>query len=87
MKFEFNSLNDMKEFAKRLSNDLSINGYENKSKMVNEFSSNSYTTSSEYLGELRLVLKDLRKQNVLLNDNLKLEVDAAIEAINKAFGN
>lgn len=85
--FEFNSLNDVKEFAKYLSKELENFGYKDKSKMVYEFSYNSYTTSSEYLGEFRILLEDLKKQNVLDDDNIKIEVDAAIRAINKAFGN
>lgn len=76
----------MKEFAKYLSKELENFGHKDKSKMVNEFSYNSYTTSSEYLGEFRILLEDLKKQNVLDDDNIKLEVDAAIRAINKAFG-
>lgn len=86
MDFEFNNLNDMKEFAKYLSKKLESFGYKDKSKMVNEFSYNSYTTSSEYLGEFRILLEDLKKQNVLKDENIKLGVDSAIKAINKAFG-
>jgi len=87
LKFEFNDLNDMKEFAKHLSKELENFGYKDKSEMVNGFSYNSYTTSSEYLGEFRVLLEDLKKQKILEGENIKLEVDAAIKAINKAFGN
>ena len=86
MNFEFNSLDDMKGFAKYLSKELKNFGYKDKSKMVNEFSYNSYTTSSEYLGEFRILLEDLKKQNVLDEDNIKLGMEAAIKAINRAFG-
>jgi hypothetical protein len=51
------------------------------------FSYNSYTTSSEYLGEFRILLEDLIRENILSEDKIKIEVNAAIEAINKAFGN
>ena len=76
----------MKEFATYLSRELEEMGYKDKSKMVNEFSYNSYTTSSEYLGEFRILLEDLKKENIF-NNKVKTEVDFAIKVINKAFGN
>lgn len=85
MNFKFNNLNDMKEFAKYLSKELENFGDKDNSKMVNQFSYNSYTTSSEYLGEFRILLEDLKKQKVLEDENIRLQVDAAIKAINKAF--
>lgn len=87
MNFKFNHLNDMKEFAKYLSRELERLGYKDKSRIVSEFSYNSFTTSSEYLGEFRFLLEDLIKQNILSDDNIKLQIDNAIRAINKAFGN
>jgi len=86
LKFKFNHLDDMKEFATYLSRELEEMGYKDKSKMVNEFSYNSYTTSSEYLGEFRILLEDLKKENIF-NNKVKTEVDFAIKVINKAFGN
>lgn len=87
MRLQFNQLSDMKEFAEYLSNELVRLGYNDKSKMVSGFSYNSYTTSSEYLGEFRILLEDLIRQNILSEDKIKIEVNAAIKAINKAFGN
>ena len=86
MSLQFNQLSDMKEFAKYLSGELIKLGYNDRAKMVDEFSYNSYTTSSEYLGEFRLLLEDLIKENILTEDKIKLEIAIAVKAINKAFG-
>lgn len=86
MSLQFNKLNDMKEFAKYLSGELIKFGYNDRAKMVDEFSYNSYTTSSEYLGEFRILLEDLIKENILTEDKIKSEVAIAVKAINKAFG-
>lgn len=85
MSFKFSNLNDMKEFAKYLSNELDKLGYKDEAKRINEFSYNSYTTSSEYLGEFRFLLEELKKYDILKNANMLLEADRAIKAINKAF--
>jgi hypothetical protein len=55
----------MKEFAKYLSGELIKLGFNERAKMIDEFSYNSYTTSSEYLGEFRILLEGLIKENIL----------------------
>jgi hypothetical protein len=86
MNIQFNSLNDMKKFAEYLSEILMQLGYNDKVMLVKEFSYNSFTTSSEYLGELRIILNELNRSNILTDDRVKFEVETAIQAINKAFG-
>lgn len=85
MSLQFNQLDDMKKFAKYLSGELTRLGYNDRAKMVDEFSYNSYTTSSEYLGEFKILLEDLMKENILIDDKIKCEVVIAVKAINKAF--
>lgn len=86
MKWEFQSLREMKEFAKYLSEELKNHGLPELSKEVLEFKSNYYTTSSEYLGEFRIVLNEvLLKTNINLSNDLVGNINKAIESINKAF--
>jgi len=87
MNIQFNKLYDIKEFAKLLSSELIKLGYNDRAKMVDEFSYNSYTTSSEYLGEFRFLLEDLINENIFIENNMKLQVAIAIKTINKAFSN
>lgn len=88
MSWEFESLKEMKEFAKSLGEELEGCGLKELSKEVLEFKSNYYTTSSEYLGEFRIVLNE-----VLLDAKDKLSsewlqsIEKGVEAINKAFSN
>ena len=86
MSLQFNKLSDMKEFAKYLSGELIKLGFNDRAKIIDEFSYNSYTTSSEYLGEFRILLQDLIKENIFDEDKIKLELVIAVKAINKAFG-
>jgi pyoverdine/dityrosine biosynthesis protein Dit1 len=85
--FKFEDLNDIKKFAKYLSEELERLGYNDMARMISEFSYNSYTTSSEYLGEFRFLLNDLIKQDILKDNDIKIEVENAIRTINRAFGN
>jgi hypothetical protein len=88
MKWEFESLKEMKEFAKILGIELERCGLEELSREVLEFKTNYYTTSSEYLGEIRIVLK-----KVLLDakDELSSEwiesIEKGVQVINKVFSN
>ncbi len=88
MNWNFESLKEMKEFAKNLSEVLESCGLKGLSNEVLEFKSNYYTTSSEYLGEFRLVLN-----KVLIDGKDKLSyewlesIDKGIEAINKSLSN
>lgn len=85
MILQFDKLDDMKELAKYLAGVLIKLGYNDRAKIVYEFSYNSYTTSTEYLGEFKILLEDLIKENVFHEDKIKAEISVAVKAINKAF--
>jgi hypothetical protein len=53
----FDSLDDMKEFAKLLYEELMKISQVELAEEIKFFSYNTYTTSSEYLGELKFVLE------------------------------
>lgn len=83
---ELKALQDMKDFAQFISDYLLANNRENLALEVEKFSYNTYTTSSEYLGELRIVLKRiLLETDMILSEEVKEYIAKAIEAINKAF--
>jgi hypothetical protein len=87
MKWTFNDLQEMKQFALHLSNELNLHGEVNLANEVKYFSKNTYTTSSEYLGEFRIVLiRVLNLDNKILL-GLKDSIRDAIASIDKAFGN
>lgn len=85
MNFEFDDLDDMKKFASVLSNKLDELGFNEISKDTNQFSYNSYTTSTEYLGEFKLLLERIKKQNILNDEEIEFEIDKAIKIIERAF--
>jgi len=86
MNLPLNSLDDMKQFAKHLTGVLYRLGYSENAKTVEAFSYNSFTTSSEYLGELRIVLKELIQSDLPIEAEIIAEVKTAIQAIDRAFG-
>lgn len=88
MNWNFESLKEMKEFAKRLCEELEGCGLKELSREVLEFQSNYYTTSSEYLGEFRIVLNrvSLDAKDKLSNGWLQ-SIEKGVEAINKVFSN
>jgi hypothetical protein len=83
---QFNDIQDMKNFVEYLSSEMKSLG---KSIWVDElkfFLTNTYTTSSEYLGELRIVLNRLLIEiGGELLPELQNNIRLAIKAINKAF--
>ena len=85
---EFCGLQDMKQFAKLISTELEQNNRADLALETSGFSYNSYTTSSEYLGEFRLVLKKiLKEKDFTLDNKIRQSIYKAIAAIDKAFGN
>ena len=88
MNFKFESIQDMKEFAKSLSVELKSISQNDLSSEVLEFKSNFYVTSSEYFGEFRIVLKKVQEKcGSELSQEWVASVNSAIHAINKAFSN
>lgn len=85
---EFRDIQDLKKFANLVSSELAEKNIQDLSLEIGEFSYNSYTTSSEYLGEYRIILKKiLSKVEIDLNKETKEKMLKAIEVINKAFNN
>jgi hypothetical protein len=83
---EFNDLQDMKEFAQYISDELMEKNRNNLALEVGEFSYNSFTTSSEYLGEFRIILKKvLSKVDIILNKETIENISKAIKEIDRAF--
>jgi hypothetical protein len=82
---KFKTLDDMKELANLLSFELMKIDQIDLAEEIISFSYNTFTTSSEYLGELRFVLErilcEVNNPNFTQTDTIK---DAVIE-INKAF--
>jgi hypothetical protein len=87
MKWKFNDLQEVKQFALHLSYELNSRGEENLAKEVKYFSKNTYTTSSEYLGEFRIVLKSLLNLDNKILLGLEDSIRDAVASIDKAFGN
>ena len=88
MEWKFNELNDLKNFAKFLSSELSKQGEEGLASEISCFEYNAYTTSSEYLGEFKLALgKVLIKSPATGNEDVRNDIILAIKAIDKAWKN
>lgn len=85
MLWEFNSLQDLKDFSVFISDELANLGKDNLAAEVKEFSFNTYTTSSEYLGELRITLNKVLSEGNTLNQEIRVCITKAIQAINKAW--
>lgn len=77
---QFNSLDDMKRFANLLSDELIKIGQIELAEEIKFFSYNTYTTSSEYLGELMLVLERIVPE---INNPYFSQAEKIKEAINK----
>jgi hypothetical protein len=81
----FKTLDDMKELANLLSVELMKTDQIDLAEEIKSFSFNTYTTSSEYLGELRFVLE--RKLFEVNNPDFTQTgiIKEAVKEINRAF--
>ncbi len=80
----FEGPEDLRRFTKYLVEEMEKCGHNDIVSELNEWGETPFSTSSEYLGELKLILEKVRSINVLSRLN-KQNIDACIEAINKAF--
>lgn len=81
----FNNNDEIKEFALDLVEILGKIGEKSHAYELKAWSEEFFTTSSEFLGELKLILE--RISNVkLLDDITRKNVNECIRVINKAFG-
>jgi hypothetical protein len=87
IKCSFQDPKSFKDLASYLISELNKLDSSDYSNELNDWANTSYTTSSEYLGELRIILnKVLNDSNVILPIEVKSGIELAISAINKAFG-
>ncbi|MGB8451564.1 MAG: hypothetical protein WCD89_04460 [Anaerocolumna sp.] len=80
----FNNNDDIKEFALNLVKTLEKLGEKAHADDLKAWSGEFFTTSSEFLGELKLILERISNLK-LLDDITKKNVNECIRAINKAF--
>jgi len=86
LSWNFNDLNQMKQFATALSDHLRQLGEPDLADEVGKFDRNTFTTTTEYLGEFRIVLRQVLLLKTLLSpDKYRTGVVQAIDAIDKAF--
>lgn len=86
MEWKFENINEMKQFAGSLSKHLQLQGEDAIANEISYFERSSYTTSSEYLGEFRIILRKVLSSGILIPaDEFYQPVDHAIKAIDKAF--
>jgi hypothetical protein len=83
----FSNNDEIKYFVKELKQKLvSIGENEFLDELVN-WEDTFFTSSSEFLGELRTILEKIEAQNIpSLKGNTKKQIKSCIKAINKAFG-
>ena len=87
MNWCFTDLQSMKKFASYVSSKLNSIGENKWAEEIDFYSTNTFTTPTEYLGELKIALKQLlREKQSSLTGDLITDIELAIEAINKAFG-
>jgi len=78
--------NDLKIFARELSSVLLRIGEKELANELAKWDEDFFTTSSEFLGELNLILKKIVVVN-RLDERTKTNVEDCIRAIDAAFGN
>ena len=87
MDYKFNSLNEIEKFAANLRDYLTVLGNIKEAEIIHGFTYNIQTTSSEYLGELRIVLNNLAKSHTIKNKKYTMQIENLILQINEAFEN
>ena len=81
---EFNSYDDLRRFAKYVAEKMESLGNSSIEHDLRVWNETAFLPS-EFLGELRIILKRFESQKVI-DPELKQQVSDCIAAINKAFG-
>ena len=81
----FDNNDDLKHFSKVLSEKLLLIGELSLTRELKRWDEGCFTTSSEFLGEFKLILKRV-KQVDALDIATNRDVERCITTINKAFG-
>lgn len=83
----FKNNDEIKDFVKELKRKLESIGENEFFDELANWEDTFFTTSSEFLGELRIVLEKIEAQNIpSLKGNTQKQIRSCIKAINKAFG-
>ena len=83
---KFNDNSEIRKFALELIKILEKTGEKNYANELKAWSGEFFTTSSEFLGELKFILEKISKLEILDNDTKKA-IHECIKTIDKAFGN
>lgn len=84
--WQFDSLDEMKKCCGHMAEEFRSHGLDAWADAIYGFSYNAYTTPTEYLGELRIVFTELLSHKESLPFESIPDMEAAIQAINEAFG-
>lgn len=88
MEWRFEKLQDIKKFADHISSELMKQGKTELASEINQFCSTAFTTSSEFLGVFRMLMKKvLLQKEILFDKETENGILKSIETISKAFGN
>lgn len=79
------SNDDIKKFVKELIKKMENAGESDIARELNDWDNDFFTTSSEFLGELKLILERIEQLEVL-DSTTKKNVKDCIISINRAFG-
>lgn len=83
----FNNNDDIKNFVKELNQKLIAVGESNLSRELINWENTAFTTTSEFLGELKIILEQIKTKNIpSLKGKTQKNIDSCIKTINKAFG-
>lgn len=85
MRWEFNSLEDLTRFAEYLGSVLTDTGQNELADRVKGFEKVWGIPATEYLGELRILLKELKKSSKTFPPEVNRGIKDAITSINRAF--
>lgn len=83
---EINDLQDIPRFARYLAIELQKQGLHTWSDEVASYDHVWGFPATEYLGEFRILLKELLRNEPLLPKSIQPDVKSAIQSLNKSFG-
>lgn len=83
----FSNNDEIKNFVKELKQKLISIGETKLSDELMNWEDTFFTSSSEFLGELKIVLEQIEARNIpSLKGKTQKQIESCIKAINKAFG-
>lgn len=83
----FSNNDDLKKFVAILIQELELHGEKSLANELRAWQSDSFTTSSEFLGELKLILQKIDTSCIKgLKGTIQQQINECIISINKVFG-